>query len=207
MYGYAQTTESPKTPLCSLFLRYRSDKCPQIFHSYSEHYHELLNERRDRYRTVVEIGVGSAELMSVIVGDGYVTGASLKAWKDYFPNAVVFGLDNDPGVLFEDERIHCLLTDQSDSASLEASAEAILQMNGHSGIDLIVDDGSHRVADMLLSFRTLFRHLNRGGIYLIEDIKKSEISLFEDMDLQGGRMLKSFPGNLEWEGFVAVEKR
>jgi hypothetical protein len=203
---YAQTAEDPRTQLCSLFLRYGSDKCPQVFHSYSELYFEMLKDRRFEYRNIMEIGIGSMEVMSPIVGEKYTVGASLRAWRDFFPNARVYGLDIDRNILFSDERITCLYADQSDPESLENAVKEIHGSTPFPGFDLIVDDGSHSIQDMQSSFTVLFKHMNRGGIYIIEDIKAVEMDVFESMDLQGGRLLLSFPGKTEWDGFIAVQK-
>jgi hypothetical protein len=203
---FAQTTEAPKTPLCKLFHAYGADKCPQIFHSYSEHYHALLEHRRAAVRNVVEIGIGSRELMEPIVGPRYVVGASLRAWRDYFPEAHIYGLDSDARTFFSDARITCLYADQSSIRSLSLAVEAIHRRNGGAAFDLIVDDGSHLVRDMLTSYSALFRQLSPGGLYIIEDIKKEDIGIFERMPLHGGRILLTHPGNTEWDAFVAIER-
>jgi|688.fasta_scaffold107996_2 hypothetical protein len=203
---FAQTTEAPKTTLCRLFYAYGSDKCPQIFHSYSEQYHALLNCRRPAVRNVIEIGIGSSELMKPIVGDRYVVGASLRAWRDYFPHAEIYGFDINTRSLFDDERITCLHADQSSPESLETAIAQIHRQNGDVGFDLIVDDGSHLIPDMITSYNTLYRHLRTGGIYIIEDIKKADLDVFTGMNLHGGRILLVHAGLSEWDAFIAVEK-
>ena len=35
--------------------------------------------------------------------------------------------------------------------------------------DLIIDDGNHWWREQILSFKTLFPFLNKGGIYIVED--------------------------------------
>jgi hypothetical protein len=203
---FAQTTDAPKTPLCRLFHAYGSDKCPQIFHSYSEHYHSLLCDRRAAVRNVVEIGVGSSGLMKPIVGERYVVGASLRAWRDYFPHAHIYGLDIDRQTFFADERITCLYADQSRPDSLEKAVEDIHRRNGDAGFDLVVDDGSHLIADMTTSYNVLHQYLTAGGLYIIEDIKKNELIAFERMPLHGGRIRLAHPGNTDWDSFLAIEK-
>ena len=36
--------------------------------------------------------------------------------------------------------------------------------------DLIIDDGSHYLSDILFSLKTFFKHLKKGGIYIIEEV-------------------------------------
>ena len=35
--------------------------------------------------------------------------------------------------------------------------------------DLIIDDGSHNLSDILFAFKYLFKHLKKNGFYIIED--------------------------------------
>lgn len=202
----AQTTDAPKTLLCRLFYAYGSDKCPQIFHSYSEHYHSLLSDRRAAVRNVVEIGVGSSDLMKPIVGERYVVGASLRAWRDYFPHAHIYGLDIDRQTLFSDERITCLYADQSRPESLRSAVEEIHRRNGNAGFDLVVDDGSHLIADMATSYAVLYQYLSPGGLYIIEDIKKRELADVARMPLDGGMIQLAHAGNTDWDAFLAIAK-
>lgn len=205
---YRQTNESPKTELCQLFYKYGSDKCPQIFHSYSEYYYEILKNFKHDFKQILEIGIGTNEIMKPIVGDRYQVGSSLRAWRDFFPNATVYGLDINTTVFFKSENIICLYTDQSNSYSLENTINEIKKIKNDSNLsfDLIIDDGSHLLNHMILTFNTLFKYIRSGGIYIIEDIKKSEIHIFENMNLQNGEIIFSFPGNSDWDGFIAIKK-
>ena len=109
------------TELCELFYKYKSDKCPEIFHSYSPHYYEILKDYKYSFENILEIGVGTNEVMKPISSEGYIIGSSLRGWRDFFPNGRVFGLDIANHVLFDDERINCFFTDQSQEISLENS--------------------------------------------------------------------------------------
>ena len=37
--------------------------------------------------------------------------------------------------------------------------------------DIIIDDGSHNLSDMIISFKFLFKYLRKSGFYIIEDFK------------------------------------
>ena len=41
--------------------------------------------------------------------------------------------------------------------------------------DIIIDDASHNLADILLTLPLLFKKLNKGGFYVIEDINQFEV--------------------------------
>jgi hypothetical protein len=41
------------------------------------------------------------------------------------------------------------------------------------GIDIVIDDGSHKSSDVINTLNLLFPHLNEGGHYIIEDLHTS----------------------------------
>jgi len=195
------------TELCNLFYKYKSDKCPSIFHSYSPIYYDLFKEYKNDYKFILEIGVGTNEIMKPISGLDYQIGSSLKSWRDFFPNSMVFGLDIDNRVLFEEDRIKCFFTDQSKKESLE---ETISNINSHMSenieYDFIIDDGSHVVDHMKLTFNTLKKYLRVGGIYIIEDIKFKDLEIFKQLESNEYKIIKVHDGNFEWDSFVAFLK-
>ena len=97
---------------------------------------------------------------------GVKKGGSLKLWRKYFgKQAVIFGIDIDPqcsNLNFKTE--HIRIGDQSDKKFLLKIAKEM------KSIDIIIDDGSHRMDHIRQSLSTLFPRLNFGGIYAIEDL-------------------------------------
>jgi len=149
------------TPLCELAFKYKTDKCPQIGHTYTPQYYRLLKDKN--IKKVLELGVGTVVSMKHI--DGYVPGASLRMWRDFFPNAMVYGTDIDPGCMFEEERIK---TFQVDTHRDFKKFSSIIAEIGYD-IDLVVDDGPHKTPIQLKTVRRLMPLLNKGVIYIIED--------------------------------------
>ncbi len=158
------------TPLCELAVKYGTDKCSPV-HQYTPMYWELLSERRELVRRVMEIGVGSKESM----GAGYQPGASLRMWEEFFSNADIYGLDVNRNVLSDAGRVRCLYCDQGSRESLETA----LQAAGGAGFDLIVDDGSHERWHQILSAVTLAPALAPGGMYVIEDLVAFNLGWFQ----------------------------
>ena len=196
------------TELCELFYKYKSDKCPKIFHSYSPAYYEIFKNHKDEFKYVLEIGVGTNEIMKPISGSEYQIGSSLRAWRDFFPNSMVFGLDIDNRVLFDDERLKCFFTDQSNSESLEKTISNInLFLGSPIEYDFIIDDGSHLIEHMVLTFHTLKKHLRKGGIYVIEDIKHKDLNIFKGLDSDELKIIYVHEGSFEWDSFIAFEKK
>ena len=141
------------TPLGGLFDGYGSDK--GHYHHYDRVYEQLFKDRRDEVGRVLEIGV--------------YQGGSLLAWRDYFPSALVVGLDIDFSNMsyqVEDwtkERILLMEGDQTNPADLDRAAK-------FGPFDLVVDDGSHDIDDQLSTLLNLWSTLTPGGWYVIEDI-------------------------------------
>jgi hypothetical protein len=151
------------TELCELAYKYRTDKCPQICHSYTPFYYELFKDRRHSIKKVLEIGIGSREAMAHV--EGYIPGASLRMWRDFFPNAMIYGIDIDPGCLFEEDRIQTFLCDIHN----EEHVKNLLSTIGND-IDLIIDDSLHGAHDQLKTFniiKPLIKNLDFN--YIIED--------------------------------------
>lgn len=132
---------------------YVADRLGRIGHHYTPTYERLLGPRRLEVQQVLEIGVER--------------GASLQMWADYFPNAVIWGIDNDPTCLNENAngRIRMRLINQAETDELTGFAS----ISGP--FDLIVDDGSHIDRHQQVSLAALFPvYLKPGGFYAIEDI-------------------------------------
>lgn len=197
------------TKLCEYFFKYKSDKCPQVFHSYSPVYYEILKDNRDNFLNVLEIGIGTNEIMKPISGENYQIGSSLKAWRDFFPNSTIYGLDIVEKVLFEDERIECYYTDQSKESELEKTIKNIKtkKQNPELTFDLIIDDGSHVVDHMILSFNVLKKYLNTDGLYIIEDIKRKDLPIFSKLSDENFEIIKSHDGVFDWDSFIVFKNK
>jgi hypothetical protein len=149
------------TDLCFLALWHRSDKVPVLGHSYTPFYHSLFGDRRDAVKKVLEIGIGFPETMPIA---NYKVGASLYMWRDYFPNAEIYGADIREDILINEGRIHSYKVNQGQSTELFALIDNIGQ-----GFDLIVDDGSHKTDHQIISAIALAKYTD---CYVIEDVQE-----------------------------------
>lgn len=152
-------------PLSELAFKYGTDKCPQLNHAYTPFYYELLKDKRQSIRKVLEMGIGNGNHSRKYFPHA-VTGASLYMWRDFFPNAQIYGADNDPETMFTSERIETFLCD-------ETKKEDILRLVQEIGtdIDLFIDDGSHSSYDQQFLCKTLLPLLKKDVIYIIEDVR------------------------------------
>ena len=154
------------TPLCDLAFKYRSDKNPILGHFYTLYYDSILKGKRDDVKRVLEIGVGYPETMPV---ENYLIGASLFMWRDYFPNAEIFAIDNRGDAQVNEDRIKSSIVDQSNSSQLID----YIDKNG-GDFDLIIDDGSHKADHQIVSAIALAPYVKEGGYYIIEDVSEPD---------------------------------
>lgn len=170
--------------LAKLFSSYGSDKAhipgdPKPYrwnpHSYAHFYAMVLGFHREYVRTVVECGIGTSnpELASSMGADGR-PGASLRAWRDYFVNAQIYGGDIDEDCLFAEERIRCFQVDQTSGDSVENFWRQV----GTDEVDVIVDDGLHTFEAGREFFEGSIGKLRRGGWYFIEDVHPKYLEQF-----------------------------
>lgn len=92
-------------------------------------------------------------------------GGSLQLWREYFgPKSYITGVDIDSRCsAYEEPGIEILIADQSNLKAMGDIGDTV-------GLfDIVIDDGSHVKAHQEASFLALWRYLNPGGIYLIED--------------------------------------
>jgi hypothetical protein len=153
------------TSLGQLFEKYGTDKVRSGYHTT---YEPLLAGRRHTITAVLEIGIGTLDpaVRSSMVGYAaphYQPGGSLRAWRDYLPNAIIVGIDTQPDTQFEEDRIFTLLADSTDPGQLDTVLQNLT-------FDLIIDDGDHHPRSQLHTLHNLWPRLRRGGHYIIEDI-------------------------------------
>lgn len=152
------------TPLCDIAYKYRTDKCPQLGLNYTPYYWEVFKDRRENVKKVLEFGIGCHNSMDRCV-DKYNTGASLLMWRDFFPNAVIYGADIDETAMFESDRIKTFLCDSTKKQDID---NLISQIGGD--IDVLIDDGNHFAANQLFLCRNTMPYLPKDVFYSIEDV-------------------------------------
>lgn len=152
--------------LSDLFAGYATDKG---VNGYTPIYEALFRHQRQRIGSVLEIGIGTMipGAPSSMIGwalPGYEPGGSLRAWRDWFPNAKILGLDLQPDTQFTELRIETRLCDTRQADDVAACLGAPRPM-----FDLIIDDGDHSVSAQLLTCANIYPYLADGGYYIIED--------------------------------------
>ena len=123
------------------------------------HYFEIYDRHLARFRgtdvQVVEFGVAQ--------------GGSMQMWKQYFgPRCRIHGVDKNPACRqVEEDRVEIHIGDQEDRRFLRQLAAKIPR------IDVLIDDGGHRMRQQIHTFEELFPKVDANGVYLIEDLHTS----------------------------------
>jgi len=180
---YQKNTSSLLSELCD---KYGSDKGaikssghPYAWapHTFADYYSRLFDHSRDRVTKVFECGLGTnnPDLISSMGVKGK-PGASLRVWRDYFPNAQIFGADIDRSILFSEERIRTYHMDQTDP---QAIAEYWKQV-GLGDFNFMLDDGLHAFHAGVCLFENSIARLSKEGIYVIEDVTRSDLSSYAE---------------------------
>ena len=159
---------SSNSKLTELMNFYGSDKGGRNnHHNYSEYYSELFFNERKNIKNFLEIGLGTNDVNIISnMGEKGIPLASLKAWRDYFDNAIIYGADIDKKILKNHERIKTYFVDQTDPKTIELLFKNI----GISDFDVILDDGLHEYNANICLFENSIKFLSNSGIYIIEDV-------------------------------------
>jgi len=204
------------TLLCFLMNRYGSDKSKLSHnghHTYTAYYAKVFEPVSQNKLRLFELGLGTNNVtLPSNMGANGRPGASLRGWRDFFPNSLIYGADIDRDILFQEDRIKTYYCDQLDKNSIKAMWDIPeLQEN----FDIIIEDGLHSYDANKCFFENSIHKLNKGGVYIIEDIVHSYIpsylqlietwkSSFPDCDFR----IKTLPGpNTYDNNLIVVKKR
>lgn len=140
--------------LSELALKYKTDRWGK--HHYTPIYYKLFKHKRNSVKKVLEIGVAE--------------GAGLYMWRDFFPEAKIYGAEIDHQRVFSEYHIKVFLCDQS-------KEEHLLNLLSFTGVnlDFVVDDGSHKPEDQVFTALKILQVLKKGAIYVIEDVADPKI--------------------------------
>jgi hypothetical protein len=114
-------------------------------------------------------------------------GLSMKMWREYYPDAEIVGIDIKDMSMFNNsdwqvpESVQLIQCDATDPKQVKKSGM----------FDVILDDGSHYWSQQQKSFELLYySQLNKGGIYILEDLWTSHIDYYADAKINTKEFLK-----------------
>ena len=153
-----------ESSLDDLFHYYGSDKA-NVFkienregHGYSKFYIKHLDHLKNKQINILEIGS--------------YAGASAAAFAKYFSKANIFCFDvNISNFTYRSKKIHVFGFDINNEKKLKKIINKIFNQFQFKEFDIIIDDGSHNLSDILVTLKYLFRLVKNSGLYIIEDFK------------------------------------
>jgi len=168
----AQRSVDETFNLTEIMNKYGSDK--GSFHGYTDIYENLIDKKRQNIDLVLEIGIGTNNpLLPSSMGKFGKPGASLRAWRDYLPNAHIIGLDIDMKILFSEKSITTHYVNQLSPKSFNLVKKEIFKT-----IDLIIVDGLHTPRADFNSLVELLPLISSDGDFFIEDVGNLAMDLF-----------------------------
>jgi 23S rRNA U2552 (ribose-2'-O)-methylase RlmE/FtsJ len=176
----------PNTTIDGIPWNWGGDKGSE--HAYIDSYASMFEPRRYDKLNVLEIGVQY--------------GSSMKMWKEYFENSIIYGLDIKPHcVKYEEERVIIKIMDATNKQHVDTFLKDLT-------FDVVIDDGSHELVDQINTFNLLWNKVNPGGLYIIEDIfdidssRETFLSLAQNVTIIDTRHIKNKYNDI----LVAIQK-
>jgi demethylmacrocin O-methyltransferase len=117
-------------------------------HGYLPIYEQYLDGTRLSIKSLLELGI--------------FKGSSLRMWSEYFPNAIIHGLDINVDRSLASERIKIY---EGDSGEVYVANQF-----EDNAFDVIVNDASHLPPHQILSLCWFWPKLKKDGLFFIEDI-------------------------------------
>jgi hypothetical protein len=139
-------------PLKNFFNERRAGRGIDKWVHYFDIYHRHLAKFVGRDMSLLEIGVYS--------------GGSLEMWRQYFGERCrVYGVDlQEACKVYENEYTRIFVGDQADPGFWRAFVRDVPH------VDVLIDDGGHRVEQQIATLEALLPRIRPGGVYLCEDI-------------------------------------
>lgn len=134
--------------------RYKTDKTGGHLlnnHSYGKAFYDHYLPHYRWCERVLEVGIWYGE--------------SLKAWEEYFPDALVVGVDINRDYLINKGRIESYCLNAGNLHSFETF------VSYYAGLfSVAIDDASHNIEDQIVFVTVMKKYLRKGGILIVEDI-------------------------------------
>lgn len=156
-------------------------------HTYIDFYDRFFRKFRYDNLNILEIGIWK--------------GYSLLLWREYFPNAIIHGIDIIPARCdhLRDERKYPdrIINHCGDSTNKEFIDKEFKGIE----FDLIIDDGSHQVQTQLNTHKVLYPYVRKDGYYIVEDVQNLDFDLSEfkklgECNVVDRRMFKGIPDDV-----------
>jgi hypothetical protein len=166
-----------------LFNFYKSDKAK---HKYHHLYATILKNNLKNKICEIGLGTNNPKIISTM-GKYGKPGASLRAFREFLPKSLIYGLDIDKKILFSEQRIKTFYLDQLNISSYK-KLNRLLPNN----LDLVIDDGLHSIDSSLLTLKFFLKKIKVNGYICIEDIPETSLIFWEFVNQILSKNFKNF---------------
>lgn len=167
--------------LNELFNYFGTDKGTNIFdpytnsskkikgHGFAKFYEKKLNKYKNDEFSILEVGTWE--------------GASAASFLKYFPKTQLFALDKNFKLKFKSKRIEFINCNINNEKNLNLFKKKFRNKK----FEVIIDDGSHFLKDMIVSLKFFLRYLSTSGIFIFEDYNAPKY--FKELENSYGKEL------------------
>tara|TARA_B110000008_G_C16830232_1_gene508238 strand:- start:30 stop:881 length:852 start_codon:yes stop_codon:yes gene_type:complete len=156
-----------------LFNRFNSDRAKTVIwggkkidgHNYTPFYEKYLKKYKNKKNLkILEIGS--------------LRGSSATALYFYFLKPTIVCADISPfAIRYFGKKIRPIYIDTQSEKIIKKVAQYL-----NLEFDIIIDDGSHNIKDQIISFKSLYPYLKKGGTFIIEDLTCYKVYPFLNPD-------------------------
>lgn len=184
-----------------ILLKYNTDKnqgvlypTESVGHTYGKSYDKIFESfnKTDKLN-ILEIGIQK--------------GGSLLAWKEYFSNSNIYGVDIVDCIYPEYKNDNfCYIFD-------DIKSDKTTQILKDIKFDIIIDDGSHELNDVLFVVSNYLQKINDNGVLIIEDCQQPEYWIEEIKKLINNDYiivtsdLRNDRTNYQYDNFLIIIKK
>lgn len=148
------------TPLCYLATKYMTDKSPFNVMTHRHPYTAIYDTFLTPYKYKPDLKFGEI---------GVLNGASIRMWREYFPQAYIHGFDIVESYIDKIKDINGVTSHLVDASR---GLVEVLQNEciGGKKFDILLEDASHMLNHQLQFIADAIEYVNPGGLLIIEDI-------------------------------------
>jgi hypothetical protein len=150
-----------RTELCELGVKYPTDKSP---------YNTDATLHKHAYTSIYNLLFSNLRYKDIKLGElGILDNNSMLSFRDFFPNAKLYGFE------WFDNRLDKAINDKIDCTYIKMNVKDVDSITdgltkAGSNFDVLIEDSTHEFADQIKFINEAYKHLNPGGILIIEDI-------------------------------------
>jgi hypothetical protein len=128
----------------------------QLGHNFTDIYEKIFKNLKNNEINFLEIGVAN--------------GHSIASWYKYFSNASINGMDikKKDKLFYKGKRLNYFRVDCFNQKQVNNF------LTDNKKFDIIIDDSSHTYSAFFYNLKNFYKHLNDGGIYILEDFRGSD---------------------------------